>query len=820
MALWRLWDEGGVGKRALKVPKWTGRVRWRAVALGVLFAGFFALGFYLAGVYGEISELIEQRQAALTSSVFSAPTTLEAGEDINQIHLIDRLRRLSYTQVAAVGKPGEYAQGPNQIIIFRRPFRWGVTDIAGAVLNLTLHDGVITAIRDSVGQKLAQALIEPQVIGRLMADAPAERVETPLHDLKPFLVQSLLATEDRYFYYHPGFDPVRIAEAAWADLRARRLVQGASTITQQLARTFLTRQRSFARKFREAAIAIVLEVRLHKDEILERYINDVPMGDYRGMPIYGLPMAARYVFGKDLHEVTPAEAATLIGMINAPSLYDPRRHPEQSRKRRDTVLGVMRRAGLLDNQQYAAAIATPIKVAADFPVRPAPYFVDYVAAAVHRLPGFDGNLQGVTVYTTLDPELQEEAQKSVVNNLQRLERTHRRLRRAGQRLESSMVAIDVRTGAIRAMVGGRDYSLSQFNRVTMALRQPGSAFKPIVYLTALDPARNPIERPFTLASVLPDHPMSFGGWMPADYERTYRGTVTALDALADSLNVPTAYLGSLLGTSQMIKTAHEMGIGEALPDRLPIALGAGDTTLLELTSAYQVFADAGTANAPYALEVVVDGQGRLIYRHTPAPRQVITPAVTYLVTGALREVMKFGTAASARALGVDFPAAGKTGTTEDFHDAYFIGYTPYLVCGVWVGFDNPASIGLTGAQAALPAWAAFMRQAVSESSPDFTVPDGITMATIDPETGGLATPACPRRVTVPFLPGTAPHHMCALHGVPGGFGTASAGLAPMGPAAGTSVVPSPPIASPAPAPANGNLLSKVAGFFGALFGHR
>jgi penicillin-binding protein 1B len=802
---------------ALKVPMWLRTLRWRRVAVGTLFVGFFAFGFYLAGVYGEISELIEQRRAALTSSVFSAPMTLEPGDDIDQIHLLDRLRRLSYSPVPVVAKPGEYAQTATRIVIFRRPFRWGVSEIPGALFNIGVADGVIAEIKDSTGQKLAQALVEPQVIGRLMSEAPSERVETPLRDLKPFVVQGLLATEDRYFYYHPGFDPVRIVEAAWADLRARRLVQGASTITQQLARTFLTRERSFTRKFREAAIALVLEIRLHKDEILERYINDVPMGDYRGIPIYGLPMAARYVFGKDLHEVTPAEAATLIGMINAPSLYDPRRHPEQSRKRRDTVLGVMRRAVLLDNEQYAAAMATPIKVAADFPVRPAPYFVDYVATLVHRLPGFNGDLQGVTVYTTLDPELQEVAQSSVIGNLERLERAHRRLRHAGQRLQGSMVVIDARSGAIRAMVGGRDYSHTQFNRVTMAQRQPGSAFKPIVYLTALDPARNPIERAFTLASVLPDRPMSFGGWMPADYERSYRGTVTAVEALADSLNVPTAYLGSLVGTSRMINTAHDMGIGEVLPNSLPIALGAGETTLLELTSAYQVFANAGSANPPYALEAVVDGQNHLVYQHTLASRRVVAPAVAYLVTGALREVMKFGTAASSKALGVDFPAAGKTGTTEDYHDAYFIGYTPRLVCGTWVGFDNPSTIGLTGAQAALPAWVNFMKDAVPEASPDFALPDGIDMATIDPDTGGLATPACPRRVTLPFLSGTAPRHMCALHGGFAGFGTASAGMPSSG--SGTSVVPSPPMATAGPVPPNGNLLDKVAGFFGSLFGH-
>ena len=269
------------------------------------------------------------------------------------MRLLDRLRRLSYTRVSAVAQPGEYLQTPDRIMIFRRRFRWGAREIPGALINLSARRRRhYQGGHGSTGQPTARAMIEPQVIGRLMSDAPAERVETPLGDLKPYVVDGLLATEDRYFYYHPGFDPVRMVEAAWADLRARRLVQGASTITQQLARTFLTRERSFARKFREAAVALVLEMRLRKDEILERYINDVPMGDYHGVPIYGLPMAARYLFGKDLREVTPAEAATLIGMIQAPTLYDPRRHPDQSQRRRDTVLAVMHRAGLLDDEQY------------------------------------------------------------------------------------------------------------------------------------------------------------------------------------------------------------------------------------------------------------------------------------------------------------------------------------------------------------------------------------------------------------------------------------------------------------------------------------
>ncbi|MGH7906598.1 MAG: transglycosylase domain-containing protein, partial [Candidatus Binataceae bacterium] len=572
----------------------------------------------------------------------------------------------------------------------------------------------------------------------LYAGAPAQRVEVPLTDLKPYLVRGLTATEDRFFYYHFGFDPIRIIEAALTDWRSHRLAQGASTITQQLARTFTgEHQRSFRRKLREAAVALVIEIRLSKRQILERYINDVPMGAYDGTPINGLPLAARYLFNKDLSEVTPAEAAMLIGMIQAPTLYDPRRHPEAAAKRRDLVLAVMRHAGVIDEAVYLAASSSPIKVAQSPGLRRAPYFDDYVTNQVEKLPGFQGTLRGLRVYTTLDAEMEAEAQNAVTGNLRRLEKLHPALARhdRAHELEGSLVAIDTFTGAIAAMVGGRDYAVSQYNRAAMAERQPGSAFKPIVYLTALDPSRSPLHRPVTLASLLPDHPMSFGGWTPANYERTYRGQVTVVDALAKSLNVPTAYLGSLLGARTMVRTAHEMGISENLPAVLPIAIGADEMTLLKLTAAYQVFADEGTARPPYAIKTVIDAHGRVLYQHHPLSRRLIKPQVAYLITAALENVMRYGTGASAARLGVDFPAAGKTGTTENYHDAYFVGYTPALVCGVWVGFDKPRSIGLTGAQAALPAWAHFMDDAAPRGL-DFRIPRGLDFATIDPDSGG------------------------------------------------------------------------------------
>jgi penicillin-binding protein 1B len=793
--------------------------RVRNLAAGGFLLMFFAVGFYVAQLYGEISALIEQRRAALTSAIFSAPFPISAGDDLDRSGLLDRLAQLSYSQVPAANTPGEYTRAKNAIAIYLRSFHVGAKEYPAEMVRVSVAGTRITGVADSFGVAKRDAMLEPEVIGRLLPGTPAERVEVQLGQLKPYLVKGLLDNEDRFFYYHPGIDPIRIVEAAISDFRAHRLVQGASTLTQQLARTFMERhERSFSRKFRELAVAAVLEIRLSKNEILERYINDVPMGEYEGTPIDGMPQAARYFFNKDLSEVTPAEAATLIGMIQAPTLYDPRRHPDACRRRRDVVLGVMKRGGVIDDATFAAAVATPIQIIKPPGLRRAPYFTDYVLAFVNRIPGFDGHLAGLKVYTTLDTVLQSDAVDAVTDNLAKLEKNHRRLRRAkadGQ-LQTSLVALDADSGAIRAMIGGRDYSESQFNRAANAERQPGSAFKPIVYLTALDPDRAPFSPPLTLASVLPDEPMTFAdGWTPANYERNYQPQVTVAEALIESLNVPTAYVGNELGPATIVKTAHEMGIHEDLQAYLPISIGADETTLLELTSAYQVFATEGEQSPPYAVEAVVDAKGHQIYQHEDEENRVIRPAVAYLITGALKAVLKYGTGASAGRLGLDFPAAGKTGTTQDYKDAYFIGYTPAIVCGVWVGFDEPESLGLTGAQAALPAWVQFMQDAAPADPEDFPEPSGIAMATIDPESGGLATPACPKQVSLPFLIGTEPTQMCPLHG--GMF--ASAPASPPIP----STMPMPGSVPPQPvaqaSPSSSDVFSAVGKFFSGLFTH-
>ncbi|MBV8450837.1 MAG: transglycosylase domain-containing protein, partial [Deltaproteobacteria bacterium] len=622
------------------------RLGWRWMLAGIFLLTTFAGGFYLANLYNNISQLIAQRRAALTSAIYSAPLEITAGDVIGPLHLIDRLEQLSYSRVQQPFHPGEYSMEPGAMAIYVREFRAGDRGYPAALLHLSFGGERITGIADSFGVAQPQAMLEPEIIGRLLPDAPAQRVEVSLSEVPPYLIKGLLTTEDRFFYYHFGFDPIRIVEAAIIDWHSHRLSQGASTLTQQLARTFIERHaRSFHRKIRELAIALVLEMRLSKNEILERYINDVWMGEYDGTPIYGLPLAARYFFNKDLRRVTPAEAATLIGMIQAPSSDDPRRHPDAARQRRNIVLGLMRRTGALDQIGYTASLAEPIITVPAPGLRRAPYFTDYVTAQVSKLPAVSGMLAGLRVYTTLDPELEESGRQAMLANLAQLENLHPHLRRRapGKRLESALVAIEPRSGAIVAMVGGRDYSISQFNRAASAERQPGSAFKPIVYLTALDPALSPLAQPVTLASILPDRPMSFSGWTPANYEGTYVGDVTVAEALAYSLNVPTAYLGSLLGPPAMIHTAHLMGIQEDLPNYLPISIGTGEVTLLEMASVYGVFADGGVMRPPYAIEAVVNGDGRVIYQHSPRPQRLMSRAVAYLMTGALRGVMQYGT---------------------------------------------------------------------------------------------------------------------------------------------------------------------------------
>jgi len=586
----------------------------------------------------------------------------------------------------------------------------------------------------------------PIAIGSLGGVPMERRVPVALDDVPDHLVQAVLAVEDQRFHDHHGLDLRRIGGALIANIKARGIRQGGSTVTQQLAKNlYLTANRTPLRKLREAAIAVVLESRYDKTAILEAYLNEIYLGQDGARAIHGVGAAARYYFGKEIQRVSLAESALLAGMIRAPNRHAPTRHPASARQRRDLVLRLM-----AQQHRITSAVADRAR-RAGVPRRAHPdgvldgrHFRDASAAAVPgRLPA-----RGVAVYTTLDAALQRAAGRAVRSGMSRL-------RAPGA--EAALLAIDPRNGEILAMVGGREYGASQFNRAVEARRQPGSAFKPVVALAALERARGN-QPSFTLASLVEDEPLRVrtpsGPWQPVNYDGRFRGTVTVREAMEQSLNVPFARIGLAIGAERIVATAQRLGIVSPLRAVPSLALGSSEVTLLELVRAYGVLAAGGhladtrtmLGQARYGRPLGEPPTGRVT--------RVVDPASAYLVTSALEGAVTRGTGRALNGSGRFDGIAGKTGTSNDWRDAWFLAYTPTLVVGVWVGHDDGRSLGLSGAGAALPIVARFLEDARAERRGEpFEVPDGITEGYVTLAHSGWL-PECGSREV--FLEGTEP----------------------------------------------------------------
>jgi penicillin-binding protein 1A len=514
-----------------------------------------------------------------------------------------------------------------------------------------------------------------------------------LGEMSRYLPQAVVATEDRRFYRHFGIDPIGLLRAALTDLAARHVVEGGSTITQQLAKNlFLTPERSFARKIRETLLALWLEHEFTKNQILEIYLNRV----YLGAGTYGVDAAAHRYFDKSARQVSLYEAAAIAGLLKAPTRFSPARDPDEAAKRTDQVLANMVDAGYITPAQSAAAEKERAQLALAGRVRPGNhYFADWV----YELTGDYVAAQGrdLVVRTTLDPRMQAEAEAAVDASLDKDGGKDRVT-------QSALVAMSP-DGAVRAMVGGRDYAESQFNRATQGLRQPGSAFKPFVYLAALEHGMSPEDR-------FEDRPIRIGNWTPHDYENHYRGEVTAAEALADSINTVAAQVLERAGIDNVIATAHRLGITSDLGHDASLALGTSDVTLLDLTGAYCAFASGGRAALPYGIVEIRDSAGHLLYRRQgDGGARVIDPAMAGELDQMLVGVITHGTG---RAAQLDRPAAGKTGTTQDFRDAWFVGFTADLVTGVWFGNDDNAPMNhVAGGSLPAKTWHTFMVQATA-----------------------------------------------------------------------------------------------------------
>jgi penicillin-binding protein 1A len=624
--------------------------------------------------------------------------------------------------------------------------------------------------------------------GRFIAELGNERRTLVKLDEIPLTVQqAFVITEDKRFYSHAGIDWYRIFGALAKDIVARHFDEGFSTITMQLARNVfpesITREKTLVRKIREGKVARQIEARFDKKKILELYLNQISLGN----GAYGVETASQRYFGKSVRDLNIAEAATLAALPKAPERYNPRKHPDRAIQRRNTVIELMRKNGAISDVEARGAEAFPLQLASKTEAGDtAPYFVEWIREQLDQQFGRQLYEQGLKVYTTLDLDMQLAAERSLELQLKRIESgrfgkftsesyEHYIARSlAGNEpgenspyLQGAFVAMDPRNGAIKAMVGGRDFYDSKFNRATQALRQPGSSFKPIVYASAVQNGRPP-------SYIVNDSPIvveqgTGTPWQPKNYDGQFLGPMPMRQGLFQSRNIIAIRVGMELGEQTVINEARNFGITTPIPPYPSIFIGAADVIPMEMISAYSVFANQGIRPAPNAILRVENARQEVLWQQTPTRTQVLSPEEAWIMVDMMKDVIRRGTAASIWASGFHVPAGGKTGTTNDGTNVWFIGYTPDLLAGVWIGFDKPRKImnDAQGGRLAAPAWTQFMTEVYRRkpTPPDWPRPQSIITREIDFTTGLLQTPYCPRNVvgTEFFIPGTEPTQECNKH---------------------------------------------------------
>ncbi len=590
------------------------------------------------------------------------------------------------------------------------------------------------------------------------------QVWVPLTQIPKPVVDAVLVTEDRRFYLHHGIDLLAVLRATGADLRHQKIRQGGSTITQQLARTlFLTNKRTWGRKFHEAVIALALEFRYSKERILEAYLNTVYMGEDGGVAVYGMGAASHHFLHRELAAVRLEDAALLAAAISAPNRVFSA-EAERTRVARDGVLQAMREVGVVSEAAARRAEAHPPVWRAASITNRTPYFVDVVREEIARRANLALS-NDLRIETTLDPVLQRSAEAAIRAGVERIE--HHRPSLDHGKLQAALVAIEPSTGQIRALVGGRQYRDSPFNRATRAHRQPGSLFKPVVYLAAFEAGQQGKMPGLTPASLVPDEPTTIqtGGdnWSPQNLDRQFHGPVTVRRALEESLNVPAVRVAQEVGLDRVAGTAQALGIASPLSPVPSLALGTSEVTLLEITAAFATLANQGLRITPTTLAPLQDHAVEGILTPLPPPERAVSAESAFLVTHLLRGVMREGTGHASAGWGLSDVTAGKSGTTDGLRDAWFVGFTPDLVVGVWVGMDDGTPVGLTGAQAALPIWAKVMQAAVRRAPPrSFTPPPGVVFASVSRDTGRPASFLCGGGPVIEeaFRAGTEPHGAC------------------------------------------------------------
>lgn len=820
-------------------------------ALALLLVSASVVTFY----YIRYSRMIDARLSGQvyqnTSRIFTAPRRIFTGQPLTPSSLAGYLRAAGYTESSGGDQVGRFDVSGNVVEIRPGPSSYFAGEKGFRVEFAGNSIGKILTL--PARQPLASIEIEPELLTNLFDSAREKRRLVRFDDLPKHLVDAVLSAEDKRFFEHAGLDPIRVIGAAWADVKSGELEQGASTITMQVARSFFfSPRREWRRKLAETMVALQLEQRFGKKEIFELYANQIYLGNRGSFAIHGFGEAARAYFGKDVHDISLGEAAFLAGIIRAPNRYSSaERRPERIAEARDRVLTQMVSNKLITTASADAAKKVSVRlVTGALEPSAAPYFVDMVKdSLLDRHSEEELNSSSFRIYSTLDPDLQRAAAVSLSEGivgvdkllakkyeLWRRELAKKKSKDPAPRVQAAMVVLDPATGEIKALIGGRDYGQSQLNRA-LALRQPGSVFKPFVYAAAFSNAVDGVAPILTPATTVVDEPTTFlfgdTEYTPNNFGEQFGGVVTLRDALARSLNVATVKVAEMIGYNRVVEISRRMGLAARIQATPAVALGAYDMTPIEVAAGYTVFATGGRRAEPFFLRSVVGADGRTLQRNIPRLMPALDPRVSYIVTNMMEDVINRGTGAGVRARGFTAPAAGKTGTSRD---GWFAGFTSNLLCIVWVGFDDGRDLGLAGSAAAGPIWAEFMKRVVAlpaySNTQPFFPPAGVVTVTIDADSGLLASPDCPRQRPEVFVVGTAPTDFCP----PGGRRSITISSSPMNefalPPASRSATtasfsppsksrPGAPKTGPRPAlqpPASTPAEKKKKGLFGKIFG--
>jgi penicillin-binding protein 1B len=734
------------------------RVAWRLLLLA---AGVF-LGLMVPWVLylnHQVTSEFEGRKWDLPSRVYARAMELYPGAALNTRDLELELAISGYRRSAQAARPGLYRVAGNTVEIFRREFRFPEGTEEARRIELRLAGGVIERVRDAAsGRELDLARLDPAEIASIYPLQKEDRTLVDLEDVPPLLVMGLQAVEDRHFKQHPGVDLRGIARAAMANLKAGRAVQGGSTLTQQLVKNyFLTQDRTVVRKFNEAIMALLLEYHYDKGEILEAYVNEVFLGQQGAFAVHGFGRASLFYFDQPLERLEPQQIALLIGLVKGPSYYNPRKHPKRARERRDQVLVAFAETGLLTAQEAEAARAADLGITDTPRNRGSRYhaFVDLVRrqlAQVYRED--DLRSEGLRIFTTLSPSEQEKAQAAVTQGLRQLA-----ARGLPADLQGALVLADVTSGEVRALVGDREGDRAGFNRALNARRQIGSVIKPLVYLLALEH-----ESDYNLLTRIEDEPLTLrqadgSAWSPDNYDGVSHGEVTLLEALTHSYNQATVRLGLNIGVNHLLTRLKQLGVDAEVESVPSVFLGAVELTPLEVTQIYQSLAAAGYSVPLRSVLAVQNAEGGELVRYPlrmlPQTRREAISVLNY----ALTQVVEQGTASRLPALlGRQVTVAGKTGTTNDRRDSWFVGYTRDRVAAAWVGNDDNRPAGVTGSNAAMQLWAGLFRGLPLEPV-DLRMPDGAAWYWVDADSGRLSAQQCAGAVQVPYVAGSEPTAM-------------------------------------------------------------